>query len=252
MPIHDAIMEALLGSDDAPPAEDPPGPGTEPNPPGGGGGGVLPPKKDEPVLPPQIETPPVMPASHMFTDISGHWAEDLIAQAYQKGLVEGMTPSQFAPQEPVTRAQFAAMILRSLGQQPGAGGEGRFEDVAPSAWYNGVVNRAAELGIIEGYSPNYFGPEDPITREQAGVIISRALLYSGQGVLPGETQANALLNTLSDQGLISDWARLGVAFCLSNGIMSGRDAGLFAPREYTTRAEAAAVILKEHAVSTAK
>lgn len=253
MPIHDAIMEALLGGDDEePPIEEPQDPPTDPNPPGGGGGGgSLPPKKDDPVLPPQIVITPTVPTAPVFTDISGHWAEGIIIAAYQKGLVDGMTPSQFAPQNPITRAQFAALILRALGQQSQDNSGSRFKDVSHSAWYCGVANRAAELGLLEGYSQDYFGPEDPITREQASVIINRALLYAGKGVLVAESQAESLLSTLSDQSRISPWARPGVAFCLANGIMSGRDAGLFAPGEYATRAEATAVILKVYAISTA-
>lgn len=248
MPIHDAIMEALLGSDEEePPVEEPQDPPTDPKPPGGGGGGgSISGPKEPPAQPPLLPPP-----TSNFVDISGHWAADSINQAYQMGLVDGMTPSQFAPQNPVTRAQFAALILRALGQLPQDNSFSQFQDVPQSAWYCGVVNRAAELGVFEGYSYNSFGPEDPITREQASVIINRALLISGKGELIANSQAELILGTLSDQSRISPWARPGVAFCMANGIMSGRDAGIFAPGEYATRAEATVVILKVNAISTA-
>lgn len=243
MPIHDAIIAVLLGEEEQDPDEDKDD--SDEKSPGGGGGSSTGEKKDSQPSHPEQD---IMPAPESiecpFTDIAGHWAENAIIEAYQKDLVDGMTPSQFAPQNLVTRAQFAALILRALGQQPGSYNQSRFADVPLNAWYCTVVNQAADLGLIHGYSQTQFGPEDPITREQISVIISRALLLREKGIEVTESQVEQILNTLSDREQISPWARAGVAFSMSNGIMTGRDVGLFVPAQNSTRAEATVVILK--------
>jgi len=248
LPIHDAIMEVLLGGDE----EDPNGDKDDKDEksPGGGGGSSTGKKNDSQQPQPEEDIMPApSPIECPFTDITGHWAESSITEAYQKGLVDGMTTSQFAPQTLITRAQFAALVLRALGQQSGSYNKSRFADVPLTAWYCTAVNQAADLGLIHGYSQTQFGPEDPITREQISVIISRALLLREKGIEVSESQMAQILKTLSDQSQISPWARSGVAFCLSNGIMTGRDAGLFVPAQNSTRAEATVVILKVYQLS---
>ncbi len=244
MPIHDAIMEVLLSSEE----EDPKDPGTEPNSPGGGGGGGGSSSGDkndqEKPKPVQDIIPTPALVKSPFTDIVDHWAEDAITEASQKGLVAGMTPAQFSPQTPITRAQFATLMLQALGQQPGSYNQSRFDDVPLTAWYCNAVNQAADLGIVDGYSQTQFGPEDPITREQISVIISRALLLREKGAKVSESQIPLILSAFSDQSQISPWARSGVAFCLTNEIMAGRGQGIFAPAQDSTRAEATVVILK--------
>jgi hypothetical protein len=243
LPIHDAIMEALLGgNEDDPEDEEDEQHNSGPS----SGGGSSPGQKNdqEQPQPAQDTTPAPVPVISPFTDIIGHWAEDPINQACQKGLAAGMTPSQFGPQIPITRAQFATLMLRALGQTPGSYNSSRFDDVPLTAWYCNAVNQAAELGIIDGYSQTQFGPEDPITREQISVIISRALLLKEKGVAVSENQILLILSAVADQDQISHWAKSGVAFSLTNGIMTGRDLGSFVPAQHATRAEATVVILK--------
>ncbi len=179
-----------------------------------------------------------------FIDIKGHWAEQDINSMYQKGLISGVTPFRFEPERSITRAEFAAIMLRALGEQPGSYMTGRFYDVPAAAWYFNAVNKAAEVGIISGYSSTSFGPQDSITREQIAAIISRAMQLKGKGTTTAENTAEAKLAVFSDQRYISVWARNGVAFAVENKIVMGRTATQFAPLATSTRAEAAAMILR--------
>ena len=244
VPIRDAIMQSLLGSDEEPPASgdadnNPPTPGYSENPasPGAGGDASTTPINPAPATDPQ-------PASSNFVDIKGHWAEEYINNAYQKGLVSGMAPSQFAPERQITRAEFAALMLQAIGQQPGTYMSSNFYDVPVTAWYCNVINKAVELGIMAGYSSTQFGPQDPITREQMAVIINRALLLQDTGIKLNNSETEQLLVVFTDQSSISSWARSEVAFALVNGIVTGRAADQFAPTTSATRAEATVMILK--------
>lgn len=181
-----------------------------------------------------------------FIDIKGHWAEQDINTLYQKGLISGVTTFQFQPERPITRAEFAAIMLRALGEDPGSYMTGRFYDVPADTWYFNVVNKAAEIGIISGYSSTRFGPQDSITREQIAGIISRALQLKGKGISITSSRIEAGLAGFADQRNISAWARSGVAFALENNIVMGRTTTQFAPLETATRAEAAAMILRMH------
>ncbi|HNX29785.1 MAG TPA: S-layer homology domain-containing protein [Syntrophomonadaceae bacterium] len=181
-----------------------------------------------------------------FIDIKGHWAEQDINTLYQKGLISGVTTFQFEPERPITRAEFAAIMLRALGESPGSYMTGRFYDVPADAWYFNVVNKAAEMGIISGYSSTSFGPQDSITREQIAAIISRAMQLKGKGTSVTSDNIEARLSGFADQRSISVWARNGVAFALENKIVLGRTTTQFAPLATATRAEAAAMILRMH------
>lgn len=237
IPIRDAVMESLLGTVEEPPEDEtPPVNEKETS------------KKELSVqtVEPIITSP--TPVTSNFTDIKGHWAEDHINDAWQKGLVSGLNPYQFAPDRQITRAEFAALILQANGQQYGQYTTSQFYDVPTNAWYNNVVNKSVELGIMAGYSSTQFGPQDPITREQMAVIISRTLQLQNSGSKLIDNETDLVLAAFADQSSISAWAREGVALALVNEIVTGRTAAQFAPASSATRAEAAVMILKMHSM----
>ncbi|MDG0794296.1 S-layer homology domain-containing protein [Cohnella ginsengisoli] len=131
-------------------------------------------------------------AAERFADerqIAG-WASDAVHQAYAAKLLSGTSasPLRFEPKRGITRAEFAALLVRLAGdrldtaQSPGNDGatfEVSFADVQPSDWYYGAVMRAARAGIVNGVSAAAFKPGDPITREQMAVMIGRAFGLTG-------------------------------------------------------------------------
>jgi len=179
-----------------------------------------------------------------FSDLSGHWAAADIAEMVSKGFVKGISTTEFAPQRNITRAEFAAILLRALGITEETQLMGSFYDVSADHWYFGTVNTAAKLGLITGYTPTSFGPEDKITREQIAVMLDRALAYKNKTLdLDAET-ISTKLSTFQDQGLISSWAQESVATAVALEIVKGRTTTQFAPNATATRAEAAVMILR--------
>lgn len=78
------------------------------------------------------------------------------------------------PEEtPVTRAQAAALLTRALGVQRQADLQS-YADVPENAWYHPEMARAVAAGLLEGYD-NHLRPEDPLTRQEAGLVFSRLL-----------------------------------------------------------------------------
>lgn len=109
-----------------------------------------------------------------FADLTGHWALGYVEAAREAGLVNGLTPERFGPDEPLTRAQAATLAARALGLAPHPG-PSRFADMAGKGhWAEGWVEAAAARGIVQGDGRG-FRPDDPVTMAEGSVILVRAL-----------------------------------------------------------------------------
>lgn len=175
-----------------------------------------------------------------FKDVEKHWAKGAVNDMGSRMVINGISDELFAPDKPITRAEFAAMIVRGLGLKIN-GNVARFSDVAATKWYSGYVNTAFESGIVNGFENKTFAPEDKITREQAVAMIARAMEITGLGDRL-QTPNQERLNAFDDNGLTSNWAREAFAAALEAGIVSGRTDKLLAPKESVSRAEVATLV----------
>ena len=177
------------------------------------------------------EEKPTKPATPIPSDVSGHWGKDSITKLINVEVISGYPDGTFQPNKAVTRAEFTVMLVKALKLEAKAWNP--FAD-SSDHWAKDSIAIAAAHGIISGYDPNTFGPDDLITREQAAVIIARtAQLEAATGEL-GVTDSKA----------ISPWAKPGVAAAFKGGFISGYPDGSFRPQGNTTRAEAAVIIGK--------
>ncbi|MNO16457.1 Endoglucanase precursor [compost metagenome] len=178
----------------------------------------------------------VLEYDKQFLDVSADsWASSVIKAMAAKHIIEGISAAEFNPQGNVTRAQFAAMIARSLGLK--AGGDTAFNDVDSKVWYAGAVAAVSEAGIVLGRSTDTFAPEQSITREEMAVMVVRAYEY-----LQGAKNISSPAGTFSDYAGIHAWARNAASLAEAAGLIKGRGNGQFAPQEKMTRAESAQVI----------
>ena len=146
-------------------------------------------------------------AAEQYTDTAGNWAEGAIDRWSEYGVIEGSN-GRFDPNGTLTRAQMAAILSRLLAL-PEAKNAG-FSDVAETEWYAPYIDRCYAAGIMQG-SNGKAQPNDPITREQAIVMLGRAL-----GIKPIE---NADLSGYTDALTVSDWAKGYVAAMAQAGMM---------------------------------
>lgn len=181
----------------------------------------------------------VIESHRTFKDIEGHWAQSDIETMASKLIVMGMSDDEFAPDEALTRAQFAALLVRSLGLKPDPY-QSRFKDVTAGDWHSGFVEAAFKAGLIEGYEDGTFRPEVTLDREQLAVLIARAIRFAEVGSLPSGQSSGI---TFSDQHAISAWASDDVAQLAGSGIVGGVNGESFEPKRQASRAQAA-VILK--------
>ncbi|MBQ2942130.1 MAG: S-layer homology domain-containing protein [Clostridia bacterium] len=198
---------------------------------------------EKPILPrkdsPQYITPIKIPAEpieeHFFTDMQGHWAENYAHILASAGIIEGYSTGSFAPDKLVTRAEFCAFLMRSLGLEEGIY-SGRFSDVSPQSWYAGVVQTIYNCSLISGISEKEFAPNVPITREQLITILMRA--YT---LIKGDSSVVATTLPFSDSGKISPYALTSITKAYSLGLITDIASPL-RPDEAATRAETIALL----------
>ncbi|MCC3375064.1 S-layer homology domain-containing protein [Cohnella sp. REN36] len=164
-----------------------------------------------------------------FADVKGHWAAETIAKLAAAGAVNGYADGSFRPDRTVTRAEYAAMLVRALGLADQTGKA--FADLQ-GHWASQAVSTAYANGIVQGIDEETFAPDRRITREQMAVMTANALkLKTSSDDVP-----------FADRDRISAWAKQVLAAATEYGLLSGYPDGTARPQGQATRAEAAAVI----------
>ncbi len=175
---------------------------------------------------------------NLFLDVAPQdWYFDEIDFAATKGLLNGVAPMEYAPNDGLTRAMFVTMLHRLLSgkQLTPEAVELSFTDLEQDAWYEDAVFWAAHNGIVDGYEDGSFRPDRKISREEMCVILDRLLT-----MLKKNVEADEL--TFSDTERIAPWAAESVARLVKTGVIRGQENNRFAPTATATRAEAATVL----------
>ncbi|WP_106769246.1 pullulanase [Paenibacillus faecalis] len=179
----------------------------------------------------------VLEYNKSFADLSGHWSENAVKELAAKQIVMGTSDALFSPDQQLTRAQFAAMLVRALNLDDEGQGNAAFKDVDSKAWYASAVAAAHHHGLVSGKGKNVFAPNAVITREEMAVMLLRA--YE----LKGDSSTSAGVPIFKDKDQISAWAAPKVNKVLTLGLMKGHANGTFAPKAAATRAESAQAML---------
>lgn len=177
-----------------------------------------------------------------LSDMRGHWAEAAVNEMASRLVVGGRGAAGFHPNEPVTRAEFVTMLVRSLGLTE-QGNTSSFQDVTFRDWYVGAVSAASENGLIHGYADGTFLPNGLISRQEAMVIFARALKFAEVSPMVEAMDSEAVLAAFQDRAELASWAKGAAAEVVHSGLMSGYDAKL-GPRSDMTRAETATILLR--------
>ncbi|WP_235533064.1 S-layer homology domain-containing protein [Paenibacillus sp. Leaf72] len=176
-----------------------------------------------------------------FSDVTQHWAKKAVNDMGSRMIIEGNENGLFNPNRDISRAEFAAVIVRGLGLRL-ENGAASFSDVSASDWYSSAIHTAYAYHLIDGFEDGTFRPNDKITREQAMVIIAKAMTLTNlKAQLANEAAAQTLL-PYKDAANAAEWAKNGIADSVLAGIVSGRTSAELAPKAFITRAEVAAIM----------
>ncbi|OPY63608.1 MAG: Endo-1,4-beta-xylanase A precursor [Pelotomaculum sp. PtaU1.Bin065] len=184
----------------------------------------------------------VLQSAKSFSDIQDNWAKADIELLAAKMLIAGKSENIYEPDSNVTRAEFAALLVRALGLEEGVLKAGQFQDVAGTDWYTGSVAAATAEGIIKGYDDNLFKPDNNITREEMTAMIARAARVAGKEDNLTAPEQEEQLARFNDREEISTWAAADAALAVKAGIISGMPGGEFSPGSNADRAQSAAIL----------
>ncbi|WP_281888705.1 InlB B-repeat-containing protein [Paenibacillus sp. YYML68] len=176
-----------------------------------------------------------------FSDVEKHWAKSAVNDMGSRLVINGVSEGAFAPDQSITRAELAAILVRSLGLKLETG-SAPFTDVADSDWFHSAVKTAHSSGLISGYEDGTFRPADLVTREQAMTMLAKAMSMTKLQSKLGTKTADDLLKPYADSESASAWALAAIADCLQAGLVSGRSSTELAPQATMTRAEVAAIV----------
>ena len=124
-----------------------------------------------------LEGKPAVTGDLPFEDVAeGKWYYAAILWANQEGVVDGMSPDTFAPNEDISRQDLALMLYRYAGEPTVTGDLDGFKDAGQVGdWAEEAITWAVEEGIIDGMTPTTLEPTGTATRAQAAAMLQRFL-----------------------------------------------------------------------------
>lgn len=174
-----------------------------------------------------------------FTDVAkDYWAYDDILGVTSKGLMRCDETLEFRPAAALTREEMVQALYHMAGCPMVIQSIPDFTDVQGGGEYINALTWAVGNKLVGGYGDNTFRPDAPVTRQQMAVFLYRWEQHRGGGF----QGAWMFLLDYPDRDSISDYAYEGVAWCTTNGILTGRADGTLAPGAVVTRAAAAAMM----------
>ncbi|WP_449600368.1 S-layer homology domain-containing protein [Paenibacillus sp. Marseille-Q9583] len=171
-------------------------------------------------------------ADSSVKDYEGHWAQQQIESWLEKGWLKGFEDGSVKPNQSISRAEFVALVNRFFEitkSQPV-----KFTDLPASGLVYEEFSKAVTQGYIMGYGDKV-RPNDPVTRQEVAVIISKLLRLE-------EPQNLSVLDQFKDRDQIASWSEKKIAGMINSGSMKGYPNGNFAPAQAMTRAEAVALL----------
>ncbi|RLQ84888.1 N-acetylmuramoyl-L-alanine amidase [Planomicrobium sp. Y74] len=160
-----------------------------------------------------------------FKDVSS--SEEQILYLYEKGLIHGISATEFGMRHSVTREQAVTMIGRALGFD-GTERSTKFTDVSSSRYSSGYIQSAVDQGIVSGYPDGSFKPQQPMTRGEMAYVLSKAFnLSKTSSVFFTDIQVNH-----DEKSLYSAINKIATA-----GITAGTGGGNYSPNKELIRKE---------------
>ncbi|WP_017719028.1 S-layer homology domain-containing protein [Kamptonema formosum] len=173
----------------------------------------------------------------VFPDVRGHWAQSFIEALAARDIIRGFPDGTFRPDEPVTRAQFAAMVRKAFPRNPIRSAV-EFVDVPSFYWGHTAIQEAYSIGFLEGYPNRVFQPDQNIPRGQVLVSLGNGLN------LTAKADPRAILTaSFQDAGQIASYAINSIAAATENRLVVNYPSVAFLnPNQIASRAEVAAFI----------
>jgi hypothetical protein len=165
-----------------------------------------------------------------------YWARPFVEALAKRGIAVGLPDGSFRPDQPVTRAEYAALVQKAFNNQESQGSIA-FTDVPPDFWAVPSIDAAVKQGFLKGYPNGAFQPNKEVSRLE--VLLS---LVNGLG-LPRPDKPEEAVTLFKDSDKIPQWAvpAAGTA-AESNIVVNYPSLDQLKPDQPATRADVAALI----------
>lgn len=170
----------------------------------------------------------------------GRWYYETCDRAMAEGLIAGVAPEMFSPDQPISRAMVVAILHRMAGEPAGAPAC-TYPDVNTRGYYYPALCWAAANGIVSGYPDGTFAPNAGITRQELSSVLVRFLHATGKPLAEATEDA---LSRYADGGMVGRWAWDEMNALCSLGIIAGYPDNTVRPTGGATRAETVALLLR--------
>ena len=184
----------------------------------------------------QVDTPV---SSTRFSDMTEYpWAVPAVDFLRYYGIINGVSLHQYDPTGQTKRGDYVLMLSRAFNFSTDT--MSSFEDVPAWSYYGPAIAAAEELGIATGDTEHNFRPEEPVTRQDAAVLLYRCM--SRMGSLPSGSLGD--LNYFADRGEIDAYAEGPLAALVRLGVFYGDTMGYMHPKDNLNRAEMAVLFYR--------
>ena len=186
----------------------------------------------------------LLPVFAGFDDVSeDNWYAEPVDYVEKNGLFRGVSETEFAPDDTMTRGMFVTVLYRVSREMSTDFPEPGFTDVPAGEYYQVPINWGTAAGLIDGIDAYTFAPNDPVTREQMCKLIGLFCQYIGLTLPVFDADT-----VFTDADTISEYAVAWVDACQRAGLITGYTDGSFQPQGEATRAEVAAIISRLGAI----
>jgi len=176
-----------------------------------------------------------------FSDITSHWAKRTVEIMASRRITNGISETAFAPDAPVTNAQFIALLSRMLAL-PERSVNLPYSDIVANGWYIPELRKAQASGLLKGAYTGTLNPDAPIERQ-----VMAQLLVNAYGIRSGIDPDTLLLKEVivfTDEGAIDPAFKRAVGLAYELGFVQGTPEGRYLPKQGATRAEAMTVLYR--------
>ena len=177
-----------------------------------------------------------------FADVEeGDWFLEAVRYAYENSLMEGTSGTAFAPETNLSRAMAVQILFNLEGQLDVSDEnlENPYTDVDGEAWYAEAVYWARLHKVAEGDGDGTFRPGDEISREEFA-----QMLYNYAKYKDCDLSAEGDLSRFPDGDSVQEWALPALTWANGSELINGHDDGTLEPAGVTTRAQAAAILMR--------
>ncbi len=176
---------------------------------------------------------------HSFTDVEeGKWYSEAVQFVYEKGIMNGVTDTRFAPGNTMNRGMLVTTLYRMAGS-PKVEGDVEFTDVDREAYYYDALVWAVQNKIVTGVTETKFAPGADVTREQIATFLYRYAQY-----MQMDTTAKGDLTGYADADQISTYAQEAMAWIVGAEIMEGVSETALVPGHNANRAQVATMLMR--------